>query len=152
MVGKLSFRLLVAVVLLISTLGSGVHASTPESCLKAAAQHHKVDYMLLLAIAQVESGLNPGAVGRNTNGTSDRGLMQINDWWLPKLARFGISRQSLMEPCVSAFVGAWILSHEISRHGSTWKAVGSYNSPTTKQQLIYARRVKEKLSELVSGR
>lgn len=152
MVGKLSFRLLVSVALLISALGSGVHASTPESCLKAAAQHHKVDYMLLRAIAQVESGLNPTAVGRNTNGTSDRGLMQINDWWLPKLANFGISKQSLMDPCVSAFVGAWILSHEISRHGSTWKAVGAYNSPTPKHQLIYVARVQKRLAELLLDR
>lgn len=119
--------------------------SRPIQCLKEAATHHRVDFNLLLAIATVESGLNPNAVGRNTNGTQDVGLMQINDWWHPTLKKHGISVSDLRDPCVSAYIGAWILAHEIKRHGATWKAVGAYNTPNPANQIIYARKVQKQL-------
>ncbi|CAM5405133.1 hypothetical protein SSTU70S_02832 [Stutzerimonas stutzeri] len=125
-----------------------VYAGPAERCIADAARHHRVDYLLLLAIAHVESGMASSAIGRNTNGTVDRGLMQINNWWAPKLTRFGVSRADLMDPCVSAYVGAWILSQEIARHGSTWRAVGAYNSPNEERRAIYARKVQKKLAEL----
>lgn len=124
------------------------HAGSAERCIADAARHHRVDYMLLLAIAQVESGMSSSAIGSNANGTEDRGLMQINDWWAPKLTSFGITRDDLMDPCVSAYVGAWILSQEIARHGSTWRAVGAYNSPNEERRAIYARKVQKALAEL----
>jgi len=127
-----------------------IQAGSIDACLTSAAQHPGVDPMLLRAIASVESSFNPTAVGKNVNGTQDRGLMQINDWWLPKLTQFGITRKDLMDPCVSAYVGAWILSQELVRHGRTWRAVGAYNSPTAKNQEIYVRKVQRKLNELVS--
>lgn len=112
---------------------------------KAAALHH-VDLSLLRAIAKVESNMNPKAVGNNTNGTSDTGLMQINDWWLPTLAKHGIKKSDLLDPCTSAYVGAWILAHSIKKHGLTWRAVGAYNSPTPKNQQIYADKVNRALA------
>lgn len=118
-----------------------------QDCMAKAAALHRVDLRLLKAIAIVESRMNPKAINRNKNGSADRGLMQINDVWLPTLAKFGIQTNDLYDPCVSAYVGAWILAHSIKTHGATWRAVGAYNSPTEKNRLIYAEKVRKALAE-----
>jgi hypothetical protein len=53
--------------------------------------------------------------------------MQINDAWLPALARFGIAESHLFDACINVHVGAWILADNIRRHGYGWEAVGAYN-------------------------
>lgn len=117
-----------------------------KGCLAAAAAHHAVDPALLHAIAVVESGLDPRALNRaNGNGSRDIGLMQINSAWLPVLKRWGITEERLYEPCISAYVGAWILADNIARHGRTWRAVGAYNAVTPSRQLAYVRRVQRQL-------
>lgn len=118
-----------------------------DSCLAKAAAFHRVDLGLLRAIAKVESSMNPKAVGNNTNGTRDTGLMQINDWWLPTLAKYGVKKSDLLDTCTSAYVGAWILASSIQQHGPTWRAVGAYNSPTPKKQQIYADKVNKALAQ-----
>jgi len=110
-------------------------------CFDAAARHYRLHPALLRAIARQESGMNPRAIGKNTNGTLDLGLMQINTSWLPKLARAGISREQLMDPCTNIIVGAWVLHDAVSRHGLSWKAVGVYHSPTPWRQKDYATKV-----------
>jgi hypothetical protein len=65
-----------------------------------------LDPNLLVGIAQHESGLDPTAVHRNANGTTDRGLMQINDAnfrWL------GLTPETAMDPCRSMAAGAAVL-------------------------------------------
>lgn len=127
--------------------GQAMADSRVDGCMAKAAAHHHVDLSLLRAIAKVESNMNPKAVGKNTNGTSDTGLMQINDWWLPTLAKHGIKKSDLLDVCTSAYVGAWILAHSIKRHGLTWRAVGAYNSPTPANQKIYAEKVNRALAQ-----
>src|SRR5690606_36371621 len=73
------------------------------------------------------------------------GLMQINSAWLPVLGRWGITEERLYEPCISAYVGAWILAGNIARHGRTWRAVGAYNAVTPSRQLAYVRKVQKQL-------
>jgi len=53
-----------------------------NACFDAAARHYRLHPALLRAIARQESGMNPRAIGKNTNGTLDLGLMQINTSWL----------------------------------------------------------------------
>ncbi|WP_153785357.1 lytic transglycosylase domain-containing protein [Pseudomonas sp. EMN2] len=119
-----------------------------HGCLRDAAAYHHVDLQLLRAIAQVESGFNPSAKNLNKNGTGDHGLMQVNDWWLPKLRRFGISTSNLYDACTSAYVGAWILAHSFKQYGYTWRAIGAYNSPNSDKQMIYAEKVNKALQAL----
>ncbi|MGO4801199.1 lytic transglycosylase domain-containing protein [Pseudomonas sp. W22_MBD1_FP4] len=119
-----------------------------DQCLQNAANLHRVDLRLLRAVAKVESAFNPSARNSNKNGTGDTGLMQINDWWLPTLAQFGITKASLYDPCTSAYVGAWILAKEINKHGLTWRAVGAYNSPNEASQIIYAEKVNKALRDM----
>lgn len=130
-------------------LTGGRPSSEVDACLRAAAQRHSVPYVVLRAIAEVESGFNPAAVRKpfaaGGDSTWDYGLMQINSGWLPTLARWGIEKRHLFHPCVSADVGAWILSDNIRRLGYSWDAVGAYNAKTPWKRARYANKVYAKL-------
>ena len=107
---------------------------------------------LLAAIAKTESNFNPKAVRRNSNGTRDLGLMQINTLWLPTLAKYGIQEQHLFDPCVNLAVGAWILRSRQASFGNTWEAVGAYHSKTPKYKRNYAGQVYGNLQNLLLPR
>ncbi|MFC3939319.1 invasion protein IagB [Pseudomonas gingeri NCPPB 3146 = LMG 5327] len=118
----------------------------PAFCWDSAGRRHGIEPELLYAIAQVESGLRAQAVGHNSNGSRDIGLMQINSLHLPRLAARGITEQQLLEdPCLSVQVGATILAEFIERHGYGWTAVGAYNAGSGEDRQAarerYARKV-----------
>ena len=127
--------------------GGGINdPEPPATCWEQAARRHQVNPHLLVAIAEVESGLRPDAIGRNTNGSIDIGLMQINSLWLPELRRHGIVPRDLLDPCVSVHVGAWVLAQKMRVHGTTWTAVGAYNAGSAVLRERYARKVIEALA------
>lgn len=111
---------------------------------------------LVEAIARQESGLNPLAL--NIAGKSyypatreeaeqlirkaiaagqsfDVGTMQINSWWMERLA---LDPLSLLDPATNERWGKWILAEEIVRYGLNWKAVGKYHSPDPERGRQYA--------------
>lgn len=119
-----------------------------DTCLHSAAHKYSVSYELLRAIAEQESRFNPAAIGganANANGSRDHGLMQINDAWLPQLARFNIHLSDLYRPCVNAEVGAWILAQNIRDLGLTWNAVGAYNAASLAKRQAYASAIYQRL-------
>lgn len=127
------------------------------NCWDTAAHHYHVDPYLLYAIAKVESGMNPYAVGKNHDGTRDVGLMQINSSHFSELERRGIDERRLMvEPCTSIMVGASILSGMIKVYGYNWEAVGAYNAGLKKenypQRMIYAHKVWRKYQQIKASR
>lgn len=123
-----------------------------ESCIVAAANYRHLDPALLKAIAIQESGLNLKAVNRgNSNGSVDHGPFQINSAWLPRLKKQGITVDQLYDPCISAYVAAWILADAINRHGATWRAVGAYNSPTESNRKKYATLIQKHYRRLLSS-
>jgi soluble lytic murein transglycosylase-like protein len=133
---------------LCSLLACAIAATTAlpaQACWDAAAQRYQLSSALLYAIARAESGLNPVAIGRNTNGTRDIGLMQINSAWLPTLAAHGIGERELFEPCTNIQVGAWILAGKVARLGYTWDAVGAYNAAHPTRRRAYAEKVRRHL-------
>ena len=116
------------------------------NCWDKAAHYYHVDPYLLYAIANVESGMNPHAIGQNRDGSYDVGLMQINSSHFSELERSGIDEYRLItEPCTSIMVGASILSNMIKVYGYNWEAVGAYNAGLKKenfpQRMVYARKV-----------
>lgn len=130
-----------------------VSQSVFANCWDNAAHYYHVDPYLLYAIAKVESGMNPYAVGVNHDGTRDVGLMQINSSHFTELQRHGIDEYRLIaEPCNSIMVGASILSDMIKVYGNNWEAVGAYNAGLKKenypQRMIYARKVWNKYQQL----
>jgi len=129
--------------------------SALANCWDSAGYRYHVDPYLLFAIANVESGMNPYAVGWNHDGTRDVGLMQINSSHFPELQRAGIDENRLItEPCTSVMVGASILSGMIKVYGYKWEAVGAYNAGLKKenypQRMLYARKVWQKYQQLKS--
>ncbi|AEI83182.1 hypothetical 17.0 kDa protein PilT (plasmid) [Cupriavidus necator N-1] len=125
-----------------SVLASG---NAYADCLDDAAAYHRLSPVLLRTIARHESGMRANAINRNTNGTEDIGLMQINSVHLPRLARYGITRDKLFDPCVSAYVGAWILRDCLDRVGATWAGVGCYNAGAHDKRMRYANRIYQTL-------
>ena len=74
---------------------------------ESTGRKYGVDPALLGAIAWVESRENPHAINKNTNGTVDRGLMQIND---TVRKEFGATADSLFDPAVSLDLAARLLA------------------------------------------
>lgn len=112
-------------------------------CFQEAAAFHRVDADILRAIARIESAFDQKAVGNNTNGTQDLGMMQINSVHFPELVNQGIAPQRLLDACTSIYVAAWHYARQVRRYGNTWKAVGAYHSATPALRDGYARRVRE---------
>lgn len=110
-------------------------------CFEEAGREYGIAPQLLWSIAKGESNLNPYAVNRNTDGSYDYGLMQINSSWAKVLGRERWA--SLGDACTNVKTGAWILRRCIDDYGYGWKAVGCYNSRTPSKRDRYARRIAE---------
>lgn len=118
-------------------LPGAVHAD----CFDDAARYQHVNPDILRAIAWQESHGRPDAKHFNADGSVDFGMMQINSIHLRTLARYGVSRPMLMDPCVSVYVAAWHLKSKMVKYGNTWAAVGAYHSETPRENLTYRSRI-----------
>ncbi|ECO4313691.1 lytic transglycosylase domain-containing protein [Salmonella enterica] len=140
------------IVIFLFLVSSSVAFSNAHAfCFKEAGERYSVDPLLLIAIAQTESSLNPQATNINRRGTAkesiDIGLMQINSVWFNQLSsEWGISKQDLIKnPCQNVYVGAYILALNIKKNGVNWKSIGAYNAgfsdKTEAARIIYAKKV-----------
>lgn len=118
-----------------------------SDCWQEAATRFQISPQLLKSIGRQESNFNPRAINHNKDGSVDRGLMQINSWWLTKLERYAIKSSDLFDPCLNIWIGAWILKQNINHVGNNWRAVGAYNAGVKnnaekeKQRFQYANAV-----------
>lgn len=116
---------------LLLTALAGIAIAVPvaasATCWEAASKDYGIPIDVLKAVAKTESNFNPKAVNKNTNGSYDIGMMQINSVWLPKLEAFGVTETSLHDACTNLKVGAWILSSNAKKLGWNWNAIGAYN-------------------------
>ncbi|KWO60727.1 BapC protein [Burkholderia ubonensis] len=110
-------------------------------CFDEAAKYQQVNPLILRAIAWQESRNRPDARNKNANGSTDYGLMQINSIHLLVLSRYGIGRDTLMEPCKNVYIAAWHLRQKMNRYGNTWQAVGAYHSETPSLRDKYAKQI-----------
>ena len=123
-------------------------ADAAAFCFEEAGSLYGINPLILRAIAKVESNFNPTALHRNTNGSYDYGLMQINSSWAPVL---GKERWNLLgDACYNTMTGSWILATCMSKYGYTWKAIGCYNSQTPDKRDRYAQMVFRQLQGLVT--
>lgn len=90
----------------------------------AATCQNVVDPQMIVGIAQYESGLNPGAISKNQDGSRDFGLMQINE---RNLAWLGLSAEMAMDPCQSIAAAGRLLA-SYSRYNTGTPAAGFSNS------------------------
>jgi soluble lytic murein transglycosylase-like protein len=141
----------------ITALAASYPTSIPapwSACFREAGRFYRLPPTLLVAVAQTESRLNPAAINVDRDGSRDVGLMQINSRWFSALQASGIAPERLYEPCVSIWVGAWLLSDAVAAHGYGWVAIGAYNAgggrtpAAAERRAAYARRVSRNLAEL----
>jgi Tfp pilus assembly protein PilV len=110
-------------------------------CIDDAAARHQVNALILRAIGWHESRLQPAALGRNADGSTDLGAFQINSVHLTELGRYGIDRAALADGCTSAEVAAWHYRRQVDLHGDGWQAVGAYHSRTPARAAWYANQI-----------
>lgn len=88
-----------------------------------------------------------GAEVRNTNGSHDLGPLQINSWWVPRIAAMigqpepRVRYWLRYDPCFGAEAARWIFLSALQSSGDYWAAVGIYHSPTSWRQRRYSAAV-----------
>jgi len=141
-----NFTIICTISLLLTILSSNGYSF----CFQEAGQLYGINPMVLRSIAKIESNTKPDAVNRNSNGSYDVGLMQINTIWKSTL---GEERwRHLGDACYNTKTGAWILATCIIKYGYNWQAIGCYNSQTPELSEIYAKKVFNQLERLKSGK
>lgn len=111
-------------------------------CIDEAASYHSVNPYILRAIAYQESSMRSWIVHRNIDGSVDIGMLGINSVHLKELSKFGIGPSHLADPCLAAYVGAWMYRKKVQKFGNTWNAVGAYHSETPSLMSAYATKIK----------
>ncbi len=117
------------------------------ACMLAAAQVHHLPPRVLPAIQRVEAG-QPGAISRNTNGSADLGVMQVNTAWIPRLAKAWnlphdeVARRLIDDPCFNVVAAAAIVRIYLTEaRGDVVRAVGYYHSHTPERATRYQMKV-----------
>ncbi|MBF4454048.1 transglycosylase SLT domain-containing protein (plasmid) [Acinetobacter sp. SK-43] len=120
-------------------------------CFYTSSRKYGVPVDLLMAIAQTESSFRTDIKGVLGKG-ADHGLMQINDYWVPKLRkRFNITLTDIYDPCTNIEIASWILAHNFVQFGYSWRAVGAYNAVTEWKRVRYINKVANNLNKLHAG-
>ena len=99
----------------LNALGAPIPALTPSqiaSMVIAAANQYGVPPQMALAIASHESGFNPNATNLNKNGTTDWGVMQLNDTTVQTL---GVSDP--LDPQQNIDAGVGLLAKYLQQYG-----------------------------------
>jgi len=106
------------------------------ACMALVAQVYSLPPRVLPSIQAVEGG-GPGIEHRNTDGSTDLGVMQINTLWLPTLSRYArldpaeVRRRLLFVPCFNIAAAGLILRTYLDEtRGDLMQAIGNYHSHT----------------------
>ncbi|HJS95982.1 MAG TPA: lytic transglycosylase domain-containing protein [Solirubrobacteraceae bacterium] len=129
-----------------------------EGCIVAAAHVHRVPPALIVILLDVEGGAL-GRVSPNTNGTVDVGPMQVNQIWLPQVARhWGTTRDRAFRAlrdsfCANVEAGTWILRQSLDEaRGDFWEGVATYHSHDPDHRRPYLRSVLRQVLRLRAQR
>lgn len=126
---------------------------TSVICINHAAITYHVPAQIILSVMKKEGGKN-GDAHRNKNGTVDYGVMQINSIFLPKIAKYGYTKNDLQyDACKNVMVGTWLIATHLAEGKTFWTSVANYHSHTTKYNKAYQKSVYanyQKLNQLLS--
>ncbi len=132
----------------------GAHNPATEAavarCIRTAADGRDWLEKTLWGLRDQEGGWI-GAEIRNTNGSHDLGPLQVNSWWVPKIANATGRPTSHVrwwlahDACFNVYAARWIFLSGLAVTNNYWRAVGGYHSPTPWRQRRYAQAVANKL-------
>lgn len=112
---------------------------------------------VLPSIQAVEGG-RPGLVSRNSNGSEDLGVMQVNTLWIgPLAAQTGLPPEEVRsrlvdDACFNIAAAGAILRLELdAADGDLLRAVGNYHSRTPALHSAYRGRVLDAADRLFGG-
>lgn len=117
-----------------------------ERCVSYSANYFNINKNVIKSIIIVEGG-KAGTMSRNSNGTYDMGIMQINTIHLPDIRRKYPTvtwREVAYDPCINIGIGTWILSQRLSEvkdRQDYWIGVGNYHSKTPKYRNRYLKKI-----------
>ncbi|WP_253258010.1 lytic transglycosylase domain-containing protein [Sphingobium sp. SA916] len=117
-----------------------------NQCIHRAASGRPWLAQTLRALRKQEGGWI-GAEVRNRDGSVDLGPMQVNSWWVPRIARMiGRSESQIKswlrdDPCFNVDAARWIFLSALHDVKNFWRAVGIYHSPTRWRQMRYSRSI-----------
>lgn len=121
-------------------------------CIRKAAQGKSWLERTLWGLRDQEGGW-VGAAVANANGTHDLGPLQVNSWWVPRIAALverpepHIRHWLQHDACFNAEAARWIFLSGLAVTGDYWKAIGIYHSPTAWRQVRYAQSVANHLRQ-----
>ncbi len=125
----------------------GTAGQVIERCILAAATAYRLPPAVIVILLNVEDG-QLGRVSGNSNSTVDVGPMQVNEIWLPELAKhwhstvqgsFLTLRDNF---CANIEAGSWILRRGLDEaRGDFWTGVGYYHSHAPEHTTVYLRKV-----------
>jgi hypothetical protein len=119
-------------------------------CIRLAAGGKPWLERTLWALRDQEGGWL-GASVLNTNGSRDLGPLQINSWWVPRIASLvgrpvdQVHSWLRTDACFNAEVARWIFLTALGQSRDYWRAIGVYHSPTGWRQQRYALSVAGKM-------
>lgn len=115
-------------------------------CIRKAARGVRWLERTLWGLRDQEGGW-VGAEITNADGSHDLGVLQINSWWVPRLARLldrsqpDVRRWLVFDPCFNAEAARWIFLSGLRASHDYWTAVGIYHSPSPNRRTRYAHKV-----------
>ncbi len=128
------------------------------ACMALVAQIYSLPPRVLPSIQAVEGG-GPGVVHRNTDGSSDLGVMQINTLWLPLLARYTrldaaeVRERLLNRACFNIAAAGLILRTYLDEtRGDLMQAIGNYHSHTPLLNQGYQAKVRNSAAAMFGPR
>lgn len=152
-----AFLALLAVVVPVSASAGGpAHDPRPgekllTSCIQRAARGKPWLEKTLWGLRDQEGGW-AGAEVANVDGSHDLGPLQVNSWWVSKIAAItrrrapDIRRWLIHDVCFNVETARWIFLEGLTVTRDYWKAVGAYHSPTGWRQRRYALAVARRLN------
>ena len=124
------------------------------ACMLAAAQSYALPPRVLPSIQAVEGGA-PGTVHRNTDGSADLGIMQVNTRWVQPIAEANnltpedVTARLVRDECFNIRAAAAIMTGYLREtRGNLLQAIGDYNSHTGPLNAAYQARVWAAASKL----
>lgn len=122
-----------------------------DDIFKKYEKEYGISYFLMKSIAMTENNkFKTNVITKNTNGTEDIGLMQINTAWIKWMPEAKITKEKLKNVDFNIKIAFKIVNQIIERHGYSWHSIGRYHSGTPKFKRKWLKRIKSNIKYLAS--